>query len=1201
MKGIAGKAWGIAMRGVPGNREEKVKVLYLIAYLFFVVSASTVGRTAADTLFLSRYDAAMLSRMYLPQAAALILAGFAFQKFGGRIRMDRLIVAMIPAVSALVLLSRAGVAYGSDWVLPTIYVVYDLFNFLMIVCFWQFATSMLDQRKAKQTIGWVGSGGIVGGIVSGFGLKLAVPLIGTANLIYVYAGLQLLALAAVLALIRLCPNPAETFASAPPKTQPGTKKRMEGEGAGNSGLFRSVPHLKYVAVMSAALTISLMFVDFQFKSILRNTLQNDQLAGFMGSFLGIAGLLALFVQLFVAGKLLTRFGVMTAILIFPAALFAGSLGVLIMPALAMAVVVKGSDKVLGDTINSSVNQLVMFPVPPEWRNRAKSFLDGIVRNGAKGAAAVSLIVLSPLLSVRQFSYVILLLLVLGMAAAIKVKGAYLKTLLSTLQKPGSRLSETEIDFMDPASLNMLAEALRSPDEHQVLYAWRILKGMNGFDLTAYLPDLLRHKSPEVAAEALRHIEEATPPALEAMLPPLLANAEPQVKAHALTALAAYAKDEHLDVITSYLDDEDIETKSGAIAGLIKHYGIEGMFRAVGTLKPLIESMDARERTAMASLFGRIGIRTFYKPLVPMLSDTSADVRRCAVLSAKALQVPELVPFLVPLLQSSETRRQAVEALAAYGEHTVIPLLEPYFSKADAPMHLPKVFEKIGTAGACQKLLSLYPSSGAEMREKLLEALAGLKANIRPGDRKQVESYIMLESESYGQFAHALAELRGHSSHADVADAAGQLQSAVVRRMFRLLGLIHDARTIEAVYANWSEGDARQQANAAEVMDQLLQGELRLEIAKIMAGFGANAAGPAKSQQVGRLESQLRWLLELGDPWLGKVIQHASATASGEVHDGAGPDKWLSDHMERITALSRFPLFRDLARRDLSAIAGELMPLSVPGGNVIFRKNDPGDSLYLIQSGAVGVYREGVKLDERRPGDSFGQTAILARRMRTADIVAEEDCVLWRLDSGAFFELMFDRTHIALEMMKSLSRRLRAALAQNAQEQPAPGDRIQAAANAATLAYEESAAATEEPGSPDMTLLRRVLVLQKIDLFKHLSEHDFIALAQLVEETEYEAGEAVCRVDEYGDALYGIIRGKVRVHRGEDTFAVLGEGDYFGEMAIIDSGPRSADCTAVDSTVLLQLHRDQVISFCFQNIDVLKSMMQVLAERLRGMA
>ncbi|MNI27784.1 Cyclic nucleotide-gated potassium channel [compost metagenome] len=143
--------------------------------------------------------------------------------------------------------------------------------------------------------------------------------------------------------------------------------------------------------------------------------------------------------------------------------------------------------------------------------------------------------------------------------------------------------------------------------------------------------------------------------------------------------------------------------------------------------------------------------------------------------------------------------------------------------------------------------------------------------------------------------------------------------------------------------------------------------------------------------------------------------------------------------------------------------------------------------------------------------------------------------------------------------------------------------------------------TEAEGiSRNEVILRRVLVLQKIDLFAHLAPDDFIWLAQAVEEVVYEPGDVICRAGDYGDAMYAIIEGNVRVHRGNENFAQLHRGEYFGEMAIIDSGPRSADCTAIDSTILLQLHKDQTLAFCFQNINVLRSMLRVLADRLKGM-
>ncbi|AZN39310.1 Npt1/Npt2 family nucleotide transporter [Paenibacillus albus] len=1201
------------------DKEEYSKVLFLVLYLFAITSASTIGRTAADALFLSHFGASQLSFMYVPQSAALILVGFLFQRISPRFRMDQLLYVLIPALSSLVLLSRLGVGMDFKWVYPVIYVGYDVFNFLMVVCFWQFATSVLDQRKVKRTIGLVGSGGLIGSIVSGFGLKAVAPLVGTSNLIFFYAGMQLIALVAVIQLTRR--SDATVFAVRKQQPNASSKKKQLAQDS-KGGMFHHVPHLKYVAIMSAALVITLTLIDYQFKVILKSTLENDALAGFMGSFYGYSGLLALFVQLFIAGKLLTRFGVMTAILVFPIALFTGSLGVLLMPVLAMVVIVKGSDKVLGDTINSSVNQLIMFPVPPEWRNQAKSFLDGIVRNGAKGIAAISLIALSQLLTTPQFSYVILALLTVCIFAAIKVKGAYLQALLSTLKTRGHDLQEGQLDLMDPASLAVLTGTLTHPDKGQVLYALKILQEVDGFDLMPHMEGLLlQHPAQEVRVEALRYMERVRPAGQEETL---LAQMQQEgyglVQAGAVLALSAYAKEEYLDEITARLTAEDMDVKSAAIAGLIKYYGIEGMFRAVGTLKQLMESAHEDERTKMAILFGQIGIREFYKPLIPLLRDDSAHVRKYAVQSAALLGVTELVPHIVPLLAHNETREPAVEALAAYEEKVILPLLAPYFEMDAILLYLPKVFERIGGQAAFDVLVERYPASGFELRDKLLEAMARMRKGISYMDAKQIEMHIHLELDLYWKFTAYQRDMGAAEGYSEVTEAIEQSRLAMIKRIFQLLGFMYDASTISAVYVNWSEGQARQQANAAEVIDQLASGNLRMELAKLMAapriiapsptvaGAGGAGAGASREQSL----PNLAWLYDQGDEWLCQVIQFAAArhgerialgkasgAGSGDSGDAASAaqvdETWLSDQMERIEMLKKVSLFEGLTGRELAAFALRMEQLDYPQGSTVFQQGDPGDALYIICSGRTAVYQGSEKVNERVAGETFGQTAILTHRLRTATVVAEEELVLLRLDSAAFYDVMFDRTGIALEMMRLLSRRLRSKLARTAAEPASQAEQEVAAAMESA-----EAEATNAHLMQSETILRRVLILQKIDLFARLSQEDVIKLAQVVEEVEYAPGESVCRVDDYGDTLYGIIEGSIRIHKGSETFATLGEGEYFGEMAVIDSGLRSADCTAIGRTVVLQLHRDQVFALCFQNIEVLRSMMQVLAERLRGM-
>lgn len=1207
---VSGKAFSQLVGRFAEDRTEYRKVLLLFGYLFCVVSASTIGRTAADTLFLSRFDNGYLSAMYLPQAAAMIVAGILFQKYASKVRLERLIIALIPLISALVLISRLGVGMELRWVFPVIYIGYDVFNFLMIVCFWQFATSVMDQRKAKKMIGLVGSGGITGGILSGFGLKALVPLVGTANLIFFYALLQLLGLAAVLLILRTSPEAAEAV---PAQSRPGSTKQAKQR---KTSLFASVPHLKYVAILSAVLVLSLTLIDYQFKVILRGTLQNEALAGFMGSFYGFSGLVALAFQLFVSGRILTRFGVMTSLLVFPVALIAGSLGILLLPFLAMAVVVKGSDKVIGDTLYSSVSQLVMFPVPPEWRGKAKGFLDGIVRNGAKGLAAVCLLVVTRVLAPEQLSYVILLLLVVGIAAAVRVKKAYLSTLLANLKNGGDDdAHKAELNFMDPASRQILLDALSSPEKQQALYAFRILRGMEPPVLTpAYIRTLLRHPAAEVCIEALTYVESTVPEGFEPTLREYTASSHTAIRAKAILALAAYAKEGYLDEITDALDHVKVEIQAAAIAGLVKYYGIEGMFRAVGKLKHLIGSVHEEERVAMAALFGEIGVTSFYKPLISLLDDGSAQVRKQALKSAAKLRVPALVPLLVARLQDSETRRHAIEALAAYDEGHVVTALQPDLGHKEIGLYLPPVFERIGTQKAFDTLLAAYEAAGFEMRDRILESLLRMHKGELRFDSKRIERYIEQELQLYHQFAEHASHVIGRDGYAEVDELIGEIRLGISRRIFQLLSFRYDGSTMLAVYANWSEGDARQQANAAEVIDQTLHGVLRTEMARMMSA--PRTLSPASSDEA-QFRKDLQWLSVQGDEWLGDMLrfiesrQNAAAAEDGARHASAAGaansagyarsteiDERLADHVSRVRLLRNVSLFQGLSSRDLSVIALRLQKVHKAQGSKIIQEGDPGDSMMILENGRAGVYRNGQLLQQLKRGDCFGEMAILTEGPRTATIIAEDDVLVWRLDSAVFYDMMFDQNSIALEMMKLLSRRLRTALNRStAEEQEQSGMLLGKAEVAAARSVQETAGMTQ---MKDDAILKRILVLQKIGLFRHLSSHDFIWLAQMVDEVEYEQGETVCRTGDFGDAMYGIIEGAITVHRGNERIAELREGEFFGEMALIDSGPRSADCTAACDTVLLRLHRDQVMTYCFQNIDVLRSMMRVIADRLKHM-
>ena len=99
-------------------------------------------------------------------------------------------------------------------------------------------------------------------------------------------------------------------------------------------------------------------------------------------------------------------------------------------------------------------------------------------------------------------------------------------------------------------------------------------------------------------------------------------------------------------------------------------------------------------------------------------------------------------------------------------------------------------------------------------------------------------------------------------------------------------------------------------------------------------------------------------------------------------------------------------------------------------------------------------------------------------------------------------------------------------------------------------------------------------LQGMTLFAEFTDDEVQAFLELVDPLTVKSGEDIVKQDEHGDSMYVLLSGKASViHRKEGKqfeLATLGAGDFFGEIALVDEGPRSADVEAVEDCTLLQI-------------------------------
>ncbi|PYJ52405.1 MAG: hypothetical protein DME83_05400 [Verrucomicrobia bacterium] len=128
-------------------------------------------------------------------------------------------------------------------------------------------------------------------------------------------------------------------------------------------------------------------------------------------------------------------------------------------------------------------------------------------------------------------------------------------------------------------------------------------------------------------------------------------------------------------------------------------------------------------------------------------------------------------------------------------------------------------------------------------------------------------------------------------------------------------------------------------------------------------------------------------------------------------------------------------------------------------------------------------------------------------------------------------------------------------------------------------------------------------LRQVPLFESLDEEAAKELSGLLETLDCEAPKVLFRAGDAGDAMYIIERGKVRISvqatdGRELTLTELGQGDFFGELALLGRQPRSANATVSEESRLAVLSREHFLSFMRSKPNVALEMLTALAHRLR---
>ncbi len=125
------------------------------------------------------------------------------------------------------------------------------------------------------------------------------------------------------------------------------------------------------------------------------------------------------------------------------------------------------------------------------------------------------------------------------------------------------------------------------------------------------------------------------------------------------------------------------------------------------------------------------------------------------------------------------------------------------------------------------------------------------------------------------------------------------------------------------------------------------------------------------------------------------------------------------------------------------------------------------------------------------------------------------------------------------------------------------------------------------------------MLSKIPLFAHCTPKELGLIGRLTDQVTADQGEVLTREGKPGREFFVVAEGKARVTIEDREIATLGPGDFFGEMAIIDQGPRSATVVAETPMRLYLVDHQPFWTMVHSSPAVAQSVMRALAQRLRA--
>lgn len=827
--------------------------------IFAFYTATSMGilwlEVSSAALFLEKYGAAILPWIYI--FSALIGLGLsAIYSWLQRLFPLRWVIVMIALLMALpILLFRWGLSV--EWMAGLtvftmrlwIEAIYSLNDLNVSVT----ANQLFNIREIKRAYPLISSGNLVADVLSGFSVSLLLIVVGLENLLLLAFLIMVLGTGILFYLSR---NYEHAFPDSPRRQAEDvenhqSKQRLQG------------PIRQYVILLFAFFVLAQMLlysIEFQFLNQLELNLDEAAIAGFLGAFTGLLGLIELVTQWFTSSRLIERAGVFAVTLVLPSVILVIGLITLVgsHPILLGTtclfyglVILKFFDEWLRYTLVATTRPVLFQPIPDQVRSAMQSLIGGIAEPLSMGGTGLAILVtiwlcqhlglVNPYWLARLFLAGTVVAAVVWFGIMYLLRSRYLNLLVRSAERGLLSFSDANLRVLKRAFIDELEQPGSEADKRSCI---ELLCNIDLKGVGEILAPRLTSLPPALQRQSLEAMLEYPNSAYEETVSTLLRQVQqhPDVLALALRYVWLTRQTYNIDELRPYLKPEVDPVVRGTAASLMMRRGTsKERAEATATLRKMLTHEQERERVMGCRALGDADyMESLSIYLDDLLQDPSVRVRRALLEAIAATQYQKYYPSLLKALQYKSTRDAAIRALTRLGNEA-LPMLEELAIDSYKPEMLRnqawQVIGNIGTYTALEILINNLLTSWGSTRRWILRILLSLyqETGVKRSStidtaidqllgRNGVEEMLNNELAFMGQILAAKidlsVELVPETEGELLREALESLLADSTERFFMLLRFVSPPNAIQAAQVSL-QGSTSSRARGLEILDNAL--------------------------------------------------------------------------------------------------------------------------------------------------------------------------------------------------------------------------------------------------------------------------------------------------------------------------------------------------------------------------------------------